>query len=124
MKTRRTYYNTYMERYKGVVTTTGNSEAIRFEKVLFRTHPEFGQGRSVTATVIAPGQILLSAIAVDEAEGEDPILGAFLGFLANDILTKPDALRRFSTSAIARAAELTADIEVDDDEVFPADVTM
>jgi antitoxin PrlF len=113
-----------MERYKGVVTTTGNSEAIRFEKVLFRAHPEFGQGRSVVATVIAPGQLLLSANPVDEVEAEDPILGAFLAYLANDVLARPEMLTPLSSSTVPRAAELTEDIEVDDDEVFPDDLTI
>jgi antitoxin PrlF len=113
-----------MERYKGVVTTTGNSEAIRFEKLLFRAHPEFGQGQSITATVIAPGQLLLSVAALDEAEGEDPVLDAFLAFLANDLHTRPEAVEPLSTSAIARADELTSGIDVRDDEVFPADVTI
>lgn len=111
-----------MERYSGVVTTTGNSEAIRLEKSLFRAHPEFGRGRTVTAAVIAPGQILLSA-TVEAAEiEEDPVLGAFLAFVAKDIGERPDRLEPISSGAIARADALTAAIDVDDDEVFPADV--
>jgi antitoxin PrlF len=112
-----------VERYKGVVTTTGNSEAIRLEKSLFRAHPEFGRGVSVTASVIAPGQILLSA-AVESAEiEEDPVLGAFLAFIANDIEHHPGRLVPLSAGAIAKADALTAAIDVTDDEVFPADLS-
>jgi len=107
------------------VTTSGNSEAIRLSKSLFRAHPEFRQGHAVTATVIAPGQMLVS-IADESVAGtdEDPIIDAFLGFLANDMERHPERLERLSTDSMVRAAELTAGIVVDDDEIFPNDVTI
>jgi len=114
-----------MERYAGKVTTVGNSEAIRLDKVLFKSHPEFRQGQNVTVAVIAPGQLLVSAVSsIDGAEVEDPVVGAFLSFLEDDMRRHPEALQPLSTSAIARAVELTAGIVVGDDEVFPPDVTI
>lgn len=115
-----------MERYSGTVTTTGNSGAIRLEKSLFRAHPEFAQGQAVTAAVIAPGQILLSVNAAQQPETEveaDPVLGAFLAFIAKDIHEHPDRLAPVSSGAVARLENLTAGVSVDDGEVFPPDVS-
>jgi antitoxin PrlF len=111
-------------RYSGTVTTSGNSEAIRLEKSLFRAHPEFGRNSRVTATVIAPGQMLVSV--ADEADGttDDPVIEAFLAFLAADIARHPERLEALSPNVVERIISLTDSIEVDDDEVFPNDATL
>ena len=44
-----------MSTYTGTITTTGKSEAIRLEKALFKSHPEFRQKSKVHAHVIGPG---------------------------------------------------------------------
>jgi antitoxin PrlF len=111
-------------RYLGTVTTSGNSEAIRLEKSLFRAHPEFGRNSRVTATVIAPGQMLVSVADVPAAEADDPVVEAFIAFLAADIERHPERIEAVSPSTVKRIVELTHDIEVDDDEVFPDDVTL
>lgn len=112
-------------RYAGTVTTSGNSEAIRLEKSLFRAHPEFGRNSRVTATVIAPGQMLVSV--ADEAEArsdDDPVVEAFLAFLAADIVRHPERVEAMEPSTVERLISLTKDIDVDDGEVFPDDVTL
>jgi antitoxin PrlF len=112
-------------RYSGTVTTSGNSEAIRLEKSLFRAHPEFQRSSRVTASVIAPGQMLVSV--ADESAGgddDDPVLDAFVAFLAHDIESHPERLERLSAGSIARAVELTEGIDVGDDQVFPTDATI
>jgi antitoxin PrlF len=111
-------------RYVGTVTTSGNSEAIRLEKSLFRAHPEFGRNRRVTATVIAPGQMLVSVADEAAAEADDPVLEAFLAFLAADIERHPERIEAVSPNTVERIVELTHDIEVDDNEGFPDDVTL
>jgi antitoxin PrlF len=114
-------------RYAGTVTTSGNSEAIRLEKALFRAHPEFSKGHGVTASVIAPGQLLVSVADVEGAAPpieDDPILDAFLAFLASDLEAHPERIVPLSSGAIARAVELTGSITVDDDEVFPDDLSI
>jgi len=58
-----------MSRYSGTITTTGKSEAIRLEKALFKSHPEFAQRAKVEAHVIAPGTMLVSVGA--RAGGHD-----------------------------------------------------
>lgn len=112
-------------RYSGTLTTSGNSEAIRLEKSLFRAHPEFQRSSRVTASVIAPGQMLVS-LTEDAAAGDDgdPILDAFLAFLEGDMQHHPGRLEPLSAGSISRAVELTEGIAVGDDEIFPDDVSV
>ena len=113
-----------LTRYTGTVTTSGNSEAIRLEKSLFRAHPEFKQGHEVTATVIGPGQMLVSVAEPLVGSDDDPIVDAFLAFLAGDLERHPQRISLLSAGAIERAVDLTNGITVGDDEVFPEDVTV
>lgn len=113
-----------MVKYTGSVTTTGKSEAIRFEKGLFRQHPEFRQQAKVEAHVIGPGQMLVSV--VDEAKinaSEDPIVMAFLSFLEQDMKDNASRITAVSEAGIAQAKELTKDVVVSDDETIAEDVT-
>lgn len=115
-----------MASFTGKITTTGKSEAIRLEKALFRAHPEFRQKAAVRASVIAPGQLLVSVVEEEPAGAaladDDPVVAAFVSFLAEDIGRRPDRLAPLSTSRIEQAAELTADVQVEDDEPIPDDV--
>lgn len=112
-------------RYSGAVTTSGNSEAIRFEKSLFRAHPEFGRNRSVTAVVIAPGQMLISlADECATSPEDDPVCDAFLAFLGDDMKHHPERLQLLSSGSLVRAVELTEEITIGDDEIFPDDFTI
>lgn len=43
--------------YKGKITPTGTSEAIRIDKALFKQHPEFRQQAEVRADIIGPGNL-------------------------------------------------------------------
>ncbi len=114
-----------MVSFSGKITTTGKSEAIRLEKALFRAHPEFRQRASVRARVIAPGQLLVSVVEDDMPAADandDPMVGAFVAFLANDIAHHPERVEPLSASRIRRAAELTAGMRVRDDEPIPDDL--
>jgi len=62
-----------MGTYSGTITTTGKSEAIRLEKALFKSHPEFRQKTKVRAHVIGPGTMLVS-VADEIAAGGVPQL--------------------------------------------------
>ena len=72
-----------VEKYSGKVTQAGNSKAIRLDAEFFKAHPEFAS--EVRATVIAYGQMLLSARSsgtkAKADERHDPVLPGFLGFL-------------------------------------------
>jgi antitoxin PrlF len=111
--------------YAGTITTTGKSEAIRLEKALFRSHPEFRQKAKVQAHVIGPGVMLVSV--ADTATGDndaDPIMAAFLRFLDREIAHSPELIKPISATRIDEARALTNDVEVSDEESLPDDVTL
>ncbi len=111
--------------YAGTITTTGKSEAIRLEKSLFRSHPEFRQKGKVQAHVIGHGTMLLSVTDDETSEGEvDPIMAAFLKFLDREIAQSPDRIKALSATRIAEARELTKNVEVSDEEMLPDDVIL
>jgi antitoxin PrlF len=111
--------------YVGTITTTGKSEAIRLEKALFRSHPEFRQKSKVKAHVIGHGTMLLSVADEATAESEvDPVMAAFLQFLDGEIARSPERIRPLSATRIAEARALTKEVEASDDESLPDDVTL
>jgi antitoxin PrlF len=114
-----------MPTFSGSITTTGGSEAIRLDKALFRLHPEFRQKAKVRAQVIAPGQALISVIgeAAPEPEEDDPVVGAFLALLENDMKTHPNRIAGISKRLIARATRLTRGRKVSDRERLPENVS-
>src|ERR1700733_6551838 len=103
-----------MTTFSGSITTTGKSEAIRLDKALFRLHPEFRQKAKVRAQVIAPGHALISVVAEgsQDLREEDPVVGAFLAFLEEDMRTHPQRIDGVSKRAIARAVRLTEGVKV------------
>lgn len=117
--------------FKGSITTTGRSEALRLEKALFKAHPEFRQRAKIRAHVIGPGSLL---VTLDSNEGEaiedsgsierDPVVAAYLSFLERDMSEHPDRLSPFTETDIARIQALTKYVSVSDDDVVPDDVTL
>jgi antitoxin PrlF len=114
-----------MSTYTGTITTTGKSEAIRLEKALFRSHPEFRQKAKVRAHVIAPGTMLVSVADKRKGKSEpDPVMRAFLSFLAADIARRPDRAGPLAETRIKEARELTKETKLNDNESLPDDVTL
>lgn len=111
--------------FKGSITTSGSSQAICVEKAFFRNFPEFRQKSKVQAKVISHGQVLISV--VDEAPSaqlkDDPVIEAFLGFLAEDMQSNPKRMAPLSQAAMDRVQKLTKNVVVDDSEVLPDDIT-
>src|ERR1700754_4570045 len=71
--------------YKGKVTTTGSSKAVRLGKQFFTDHPEFEVSAGVVVRSVSPGYVLM-AVDAPKSMGEksdelDPIVGAFLSFM-------------------------------------------
>jgi hypothetical protein len=99
--------------YTGRKTKTGNSDALRFEQALFRSHPEFSD--RVTAQVIAPGCMLVIAEPNDEIESaeEDPVISAFLAFIAKDM---PEHITELDSSLLQQMENLVGHIEIDPHE--------
>ena len=65
------------------------------------------------------GEVVLTR--ADAAESDDPVLGAFLGFLAHDIASHPERLESVDASLIQRLQSLVDGVEVDLDAALSAD---
>ena len=65
------------------------------------------------------GKVMLSRVCQDSED--DPVLGAFLGFLAHDIAAHPERLQAFDANLLNRLNDLVGDVEVDLDAPLPGD---
>lgn len=102
------------ETYSGRVTAVGNSTGIRFDSALFKLHPEFSG--DIRATVVADGHMLVSAkpLSADIAEEvEDPVMLAFLQFIAKDMLDRPEDITPLDVAQMDRIGKLVAGVETD-----------
>lgn len=99
------------ERYAGKVTPVGNSKGIRLDAAFFKAHPEFNG--EVRATVLADGQLLLSAKsgAARARAGEDPVVLGFLGFLEREMQAKPEDIVAADAAQLKRIGKLVAGVK-------------
>lgn len=101
--------------YKGKQAKTGNSLGLRFDRALFRSHPEFNG--VVQAKVIAPGRMLVVAERRPKAREEaDPVIASFLSFLAQDMSRVPQNIAPLDRALVRRMKRLTRRIKTDADE--------
>lgn len=113
-----------MTSYRGKITTTGKSEAIRFDKALFKSLPAFRQRAGVRAHVLGPHTLLVTLdepaadAPLDEAE-RDPVMSAFLDFLERDMVENPQSLTPFTEADVTRIRELVEGVEVSDGDMLP-----
>lgn len=108
--------------YRGRAATTGNSQSMAFEKALFRAHPEFATGR-LEAEPISKHYMLVRAVPESPEEaGEDPVVGAYLEFLAEQMQARPDLIR--GLASLERAQVLVEGIAVDRDEDLGDEATL
>jgi antitoxin PrlF len=64
-------------------------------------------------------------VTVHRAEEEDdPVIDAFLAFLATDIQRKPDVLAALSPAFVQKIADLTKGVELDVDEPIEGEVDL
>lgn len=99
--------------YRGKQTRTGNSFGFRFDRALFKSHPEFvGE---VKAQVIAPGRMLVS-VAEPVMERTDPVMASFVAFLASDIAKAPETITPMSRDLAQRIDRLVEGVAVSHDE--------
>ena len=103
--------------FSGKSTSIGNSNGFRFDAALFKANPEFfGE---VRATVLAPGQMLVSVVPMDEQasalqdEETNPVLQAFLSFLEGQMKAHPDLIEPVSAAQMAHIAALVEAVEPD-----------
>lgn len=111
--------------YNGRATRSGNSQAMAFEKALFRAHPEFASGQ-LEATYVSPGYLLVHAVGApdDALAGDDPVLGAYLAFLEEEMAAHPGRIQPLSADSLARAEALVGHLDVDPDEDLGDDVSI
>ncbi len=64
------------------------------------------------------GEVVLTR--AEASEGDDPVLGQFLGFLARDIASHPERLRAVDAGLLQRLQSLVGGIEVDLDAALTA----
>lgn len=102
--------------YRGRQARTGNSLALRFDRALFQSHPEFNG--EVEARVIGKGRMLVVANRIDQARRseEDPVLSSFMSFIAADMQRSPEHIRPLDSSLMARIAELVEGVGLAVDE--------
>ena len=78
-----------------------------------------GKRDKIHYTVHPGGEVVLSR--AESHEGDDPVLGQFLSFLARDIASHPERLQAVDASFVRRLQSLTDGIEVDLDAPMSAD---
>ncbi len=102
--------------YAGKVTQVGNSKGIRLDAAFFKAHPEFGG--EVQATVLAEGQVLLTAKAKRRAraakvETPDPVMASFLDFLQREMRKHPERIRPLDARLLDEIGDLVKGVEVE-----------
>ena len=107
--------------YRGKQTKTGNSSGFRFEGALFKSHPEFNG--DVTAYVLAPGRLLLTANTVPR-DKSDPAMKAFLAFLSQDIATAPQRITPLDANLATRIDRLVKGVAISRDEDLGSEVIL
>lgn len=78
-----------------------------------------GKRDKIHYTIRPGGEVVMTRAEV--SEGDDPVLGQFLGFLARDIASHPERLQAVDADFAQRLQALTGGIEVDLDAALSAD---
>ena len=78
-----------------------------------------GKRDKIHYTIRPNGEVLLTRAAT--AEGDDPVLGPFLDFLARDLANHPERLRAVDAGLVQRLQSLVSGLEVDLDAALSAD---
>ncbi len=80
---------------------------------------KLGKRDRIHYTIRPGGEVVLTRAEV--AEGDDPVLGQFLGFLARDIASHPQRLQAVDAGLVKRLDSLVGGIDVDLDAALSAD---
>lgn len=78
-----------------------------------------GKRDKIHYTIRPSGEVVLTR--AEASEGDDPVLGLFLGFLARDIASHPERLQAVDTGLVQRLQSLVGGIEIDLDAALSAD---
>ena len=80
---------------------------------------KLGKRDKIHYTIRPDGEVVLTRVA--PAVGDDPLIGQFLGFLAQDIAGHPERLQSVAAGLVLRLQSLVGSVEVDLDAPLPAD---
>jgi antitoxin PrlF len=80
---------------------------------------KLGKRDKIHYTIRPDGEVVLSRAS--SAEGDDPVLGQFLGFIARDIANHPERLQVVDSGLVRRIQSLVGGIEVDLDAPLSED---
>lgn len=69
-------------------------------------------------SIRANGEVVLTRA---EGRDDDPVLGQFLGFLAQDMADHPECLQAMDATFVRNLKSLTGDVEIDLDAALSAD---
>ena len=75
----------------------------------------------VESTLTVPPSEEVVPTRVDTSDGDDPVLGQFLGFLAADITRHPERLQAVDAGLVQRLQVLVGGVDVDLDAALSAD---
>lgn len=78
-----------------------------------------GKRDKIHYSIRPSGEVVLTR--ADAVEGDDPVLGQFLGFLARDIASHPERLQAVDAGLVQRLHSLVGDVEVDLDAALSVD---
>ncbi len=80
---------------------------------------KLGKRDKIHYTIRPDGEVVLRRAVA--AEGDDPLLGQFLEFLAREIADHPDRLQPVDAGLVEHIQSLVGRVEVDLDAPLPAD---
>ena len=80
---------------------------------------QLGKRDKIHYTIRPGGEVVLTR--AESTEEDDPVLGAFLGFLSRDIASHPERLQAIDAAFVQRLQSLTDGIEVDLDAPLSAE---
>lgn len=80
---------------------------------------KLGKRDKIHYAIQSDGVVVLTRAEV--TEGDDPLLGQFLGFLARDIANHPKRLQVVDAGLVQRIQSLVGGVKVDLDEALSAD---
>jgi antitoxin PrlF len=80
---------------------------------------KLGKRDKIHYAILPDGAVMLTRAG--QSEGDDPVLGQFLGFLARDIANHPERLLSVDTGLVKRIQSLVGGVEVDLEAPLSAD---
>ena len=80
---------------------------------------KLGKRDKILYTIRPDGEVVLKRAA--PAQGEDPVLGQFLGFLARDVANHPERLQTLDAGLVHRIQSLVCNVEIALDSPLSAD---